>query len=907
MRTPRDMIVVLAVAASWGGACGDPISLDETDPDAQRGRDFGAADADAGEVDAGPATLAITFPAVGTELPAGAFLVVGEASSPTGMGAVFVSAGPNVAARAESEDGFRNWQVALPVGPGSFDVEGRSVAIAGPVPVSGPAQVVDARQPTVTIREPTDGESFPRSLVLLRGTSNDDRAVVAMQVLVDDVVQFDRPLATTDFYLNWSGLVALPLGRTSTVAVRAFDALGQFAEDTVTLTSRGIQDRDAPDVRIDAPTEAEVVDTELVEVRGTAADGTYVREVKVRWAFDGGEREWSDYVSAQTEDDWASWTARIAPPAGSLVVEARAIDAGGLGATDTVHFVSVAAPEYGEEETYFLRVRGEGDPPRMALELDREGVSAVMSEEIQRELLLMELAPLELLENTLDAVKDACGTSWSHDSPDPDHNCSLTPLGQTFRGSDGSWRTSAEYAMVRILTMTPANAQVAGTSIAGIQELADGEFFGITIGGGFSQILADSLGIDRTETFLSTDSTARALLDGVVATHPNTGDDGSIPVTLYDVMNDLAPLGRLLGPTRDHPGIVDPSVPPTGRVFGDDFRMVLSAQSNLQWRDGIDLSSGKDYFAVIVDQTGPTFDDVVEFDFTDPESFDLRGLVPEPTADIRFRIVEDGAFVESCHGRDACQGNLPGSPVGARSYWALPPWSAERIVADAGLSQYQRRRFRRCYIDFVGCHAEVAIGQDGAPSGWAAFHVILDLGDPPEDQYVWELIDEVAQVALHRLPDRTIPEGHANVAFSVTDIPVGLRASEVREIVRPVLQEQAPLLSEMLLGEYAANNGLVDLYYVHEPSGPALRFVGPDDPRPDAIYPYERPGFFGEPTLDELSRVSAPNEIGGETFNLPLGESLVWAQDDVGRIYRLRIEIERLDDPEIVVHVAERL
>ena len=55
MRTPRDMIVVLAVAASWGGACGDPISLDETDPDAQRGRDFGAADADAGEVDPGPA------------------------------------------------------------------------------------------------------------------------------------------------------------------------------------------------------------------------------------------------------------------------------------------------------------------------------------------------------------------------------------------------------------------------------------------------------------------------------------------------------------------------------------------------------------------------------------------------------------------------------------------------------------------------------------------------------------------------------------------------------------------------------------------------------------------------------------------------------------------------------------
>ena len=62
-------------------------------------------------------------------------------------------------------------------------------------------------------------------------------------------------------------------------------------------------------------------------------------------------------------------------------------------------------------------------------------------------------------------------------------------------GSDGTWRTSPEYAMVRLLTMTPANVDVSGTTSEQLANLVDalasvGEI------DPFSQVLADALAHD---------------------------------------------------------------------------------------------------------------------------------------------------------------------------------------------------------------------------------------------------------------------------------------------------------------------------------------------------------------------------------------------------------------------------
>ena len=94
--------------------------------------------------------------------------------------------------------------------------------------------------------------------------------------------------------------------------------------------------------------------------------------------------------------------------------------------------------------------------------MDRAQVTAVWPR--GPEILLLELDSTALLTNTLLAVKNSCGTQWQLDQPNPNHDCSLTALGQSYEGQDGTWQTSAEYSLVRILTMTPANARVQGTS-----------------------------------------------------------------------------------------------------------------------------------------------------------------------------------------------------------------------------------------------------------------------------------------------------------------------------------------------------------------------------------------------------------------------------------------------------------
>ncbi|MCC7160044.1 MAG: hypothetical protein IT281_10995, partial [Ignavibacteria bacterium] len=374
------------------------------------------------------------------------------------------------------------------------------------------------------------------------------------------------------------------------------------------------------------------------------------------------------------------------------------------------------------------------------LELDRGGVNAIINADLQRQIKMLDLDPTALLESSLTQIKTACGEAWKQDSADPKHDCSLTPLGQTFKGADGTWKSSAEYSLVRLLTMTPANVVVDGTSIDGLQNIADGAILGIKIGGGFNQVLAETMGIPRTREIVSTQSAVIALKTQLLQTHPSIGAGGTIPVTLWDAMNDFTTLAEVLGPKGGHPGVVDPSYQPKAKLFTDDFKMKLKARSNLRWRDGVDLGKGKDYIAVVIDKTGPSLDDVLEFDFISPENFDVLGLAPSPAVDLRFRINENPSMIPSCAGSDACKVNLPGSPATADSIWSTPGWEVEHIVAEAARLDYKDRVYQDCLIDLAGCQAEVRVGQNGDPPGWIEFDVLFNLGNPPKSQYIWELI-----------------------------------------------------------------------------------------------------------------------------------------------------------------------
>lgn len=545
------------------------------------------------------------------------------------------------------------------------------------------------------------------------------------------------------------------------------------------------------------------------------------------------------------------------------------------------------------------------DPPELRLDLDRAAVAELFGASAA-EVVLLELDPIPLLTAALDQIKEACGTAWRRDVANPAYDCDLTALGRSFRGPDGTWRTSPELALIRILTMTPANADVDGTSIATLAGIADW----LGLGGGFGQILSDSLKIARTEEFLDTRVVAEGLQATLLASHPALPTTGRIPVTLEDALTDLRTLGERLGPRGSHPGVIDPSVPTYGRVLGDDFAMRATVRSNLRVLDGLDLDVGKDYLGLVVDRTGPTYDDEVEFDFTDPERFDIVGVVDGPVIDLRFGVRENPRFVPACTGVTAgadCRTNLPGAPVGARTVWTTPAWELEHVIGRAGLVKYGGLRSQRCYI---GCgFVEVAIGQGQDPGGFARFDVLLSIGDPPGPQYAWELIDEVAQVRLHDGPAGRIAEGQANVAFTLQDVPVGLTASGITTAVRPVLQGQNTLVSDFLLGDFRKNSGPVDLYWRRTEDGQPTLFFVADADQGDRPRRYARPGLFADPALTtKVSSTTLPGaaDTVREKWRPPLGDSVVYAEDDSGRTFRLDVIAEDLSAPDAEITVIVR-
>jgi hypothetical protein len=549
--------------------------------------------------------------------------------------------------------------------------------------------------------------------------------------------------------------------------------------------------------------------------------------------------------------------------------------------------------QFGPEDEYELRLNLD-EPPPLLLQMNRGEVAELFGDSAD-EVLLLELDSTPLLEATMAQISSACGNSWQLDNPNPQHDCSLTPLGQSFAGPDGTWQTSDEYAMVRLLTMTPANVVVEGTTSSGLQGLAD-FLSNLGIIDDYSQILSDALGIPRTEPVVSTQSLVASFQDHFVATHPNVPPEATLSFTLGDALTDLASLSDRFGPMDGHPGIIDPSFTPYGEVFGPEFMMVAEATSNLRLVDGIDADMGKGFMSVVYDTVGPTYEDELEFDFEDPAKFSLQGIVEDLTVDLRFRLREYGQFVPSCTGA-SCQGNLPGSPASNSSVWARDPWDLEYVLTAGAYNDYGNRVYAAGYL--LGT-ADVNIGQDGNPPGWVQYDILFGLGNPPEDQYIWETVLEVGQVALHNTPFNTFSEGQTDVAFTLHDVPVGITGSQAAEAVRPYLQAQAAKLSDFLLGDYEKNNDRVDFFYARGDDGNVyLYFIAPGDRADDDTYTYADPGFFSDSALaHKISETAVPGltDTVHEKVRLDPGETVVYFGDESGQVYRLRITLPQNGD-----------
>ena len=562
---------------------------------------------------------------------------------------------------------------------------------------------------------------------------------------------------------------------------------------------------------------------------------------------------------------------------------------------------------------FFIALDDEPVPP-VVLELDKQKALELFGGDAAREIRVLEMDPARLLGNVLSAIRNACGQGWMEDRPDPGYDCAATALGRTF---GAEWRTSPELAMVRLLGMTPANTDLTGTELEEFAKVVEQN--PDTLEFSFGDVLAASLGIEKTSPVIPTGALVDALARNFLGTHPVIREaGGKLPVSLYDALLDLAPLAEALGPVGDHPGVLvrdDGSFQTRSNALGPAFRMRVTAQSNLRRVQGIDMSAGGgDMFLSEADSP-------LSFDFEDPEKLSISGMAEAPTMDMRLSIVERRGFVPACAASAACKQNGPRSPVGEGTTWTTAPFELENIVASAGLFTYGRRIFGACYLRLDDeCLMGVDIGGSGNPPGWISFANDLRSVSVPEPRFLWELLGEIAQIALH---DPTgdgiadIPEGQARPVFALRGVPIGFTGEELIAQMRPSLQSQADEMADVILGRYWENNDDLDFYWRRASPGgkPLLHFVAPSDLRPDPgdrerlkPYNYDKPGFFASPDLSDASKVSrtvveGSSDTTREKYALPAGETVLYAQDDAKRVYELRFFVPEDDAREIAVEV----
>lgn len=912
-------------------------------------------------------TVEIVSPANASVVDSETVIIRGTAMDDAGLATVFVQVGNNSPVLAQSPDSFRHWELEALIPHGVFEVrawaydrDGRRSEEDARITLERLGQAADALAPTVEIQAPEDGTSPLHTVVVLQGLTADDRGVVRMELTINGEPQTERAFETHDQFASWSRVTALIPGVENVLVVRAYDNAGNIGTAQITLNAKAQDDKQAPSLTLLSPGNGESVNTGSLLVRGNAHDNLAIREVKVRSAAPVNDScsqvRWSPYVFATTTDAFETFEAPLSIPRGALCLEARAIDISGL-STSVIHRITNNfIADWSEDTSFLMRLHKLDTKPKVRLELTRAGISEIMNEQIQRDLTIAELDLDPVLRSALNSIKNACGVCWQNREPTPsegnyrcnnntsNYDCSRTDLGCSFGSGPNcsGWQNSPEYALVRLLTMTPHNANIQGSSLGKMEGVVTSmrKYIGTM---SFPELLSDALAIHQHREFVPTNAVVPALMDNLISTHPGFVDHGDgplLPVTLYDALRDLAPLSDVLGPAPNgHPGVADPSFPIHGVVFPmDTFRMILVAESNLRWHDGLQLGAGKNYISTIFDDVGPTFDDIVEFDFFNPETFSIVGLPAMPTVDLRFSLYESPRNIPVCSG-SACKSHFPDTPR-SNYVWDLPPWMLEHVLAKAAYNSFSSpplHTYKAYEVFLLGKLAEIFVGNAGGrqsnPAGWLTMKMGTIAGwlagDPPPDQYIWEAIMDIAEVVGHRnvKPNRpspacpnlgngeneyTICEGDLNPKFTLYGVETGVTAAALAAASRDQLHAQRQVLTQRLLGGFEENNGCIDVYYVERNGQRMLWETIAGDPVPSTCTAQARGGFFADAELTQ--KVSTPSVPGvpasaHEKWVVEPGEHVLYKRGNDGHIWRLMLHVpsQASGDHEITVRVAHKL
>lgn len=638
-------------------------------------------------------------------------------------------------------------------------------------------------------------------VVRVRVTSGADRSIAQVDIDAGGLASRAGQEPGSAVYVATVPLSASP----GEVTLRAVARDSAGAETVSTRVLR--RDASPPVVTIGVPTGGQVFATGSIDVGGTASDDIGVTRVTL--AVDEGEPEPATGTT--------TWSGRLSMDPGVHKITARAYDASGQLGTATVQI----------EVSRIVTLRPPSDSGDVTMSLDTAGLARLIPEADQRRLtmLYVDLAPL--LASGLAAIKNPAAF-----------------------GIDTSTWGAAERNMQRLLLMSPDNADLRGTGLEEVLTLAP------NLGLPPARLLSDIGGVAVDAPFLVESEVSDAIIRNLIESHPNIDTDPAdgkkkVRATLYDALRDFTTLGPKFGPAGGHPGFLVGST--FARALRANFKMTVTARSNLVQHDGVNPETGKAFLFVARNPANP---EILDFDFLSEERFKVEGLADQPAVDMTFFMTESPQYFPATHNQTARPDGL--FFKGSNGAWDISPWFLERVVLD-GVYQSKRARFmetmyRKEYRYDVGAIRPAAtIAWD---KGWVSATTAGGLGNPPRPAYFWDHLLEAAQKRLH---DQGVAEGQGRVQFALRGIPLGLTGAQLKEKLRPQMEAQKADLSRIILGDrssYRANAA----FYLAKGADNAeyLYFTAPGDVPGASPYPYATPGFFRDQALaDKASSTSA--------------------------------------------------
>lgn len=512
------------------------------------------------------------------------------------------------------------------------------------------------------------------------------------------------------------------------------------------------------------------------------------------------------------------------------------------------------------------------------LQLDKDALAELLDDEAQKTLTLAEVELRPFLYGAIDAIRNP----YKY-------------------GSDPEEFGQAEYNFYRLLNLSADSADLSGTSL---EELAD---LAYAIGLPTARILAELLGMELDEPALETDLIVDVMLKNLILTHPNAetnaAGDPVLKIRLYDALRNLEPLAERYGPDAQsgHPGIIGGAI--SAEVLEPGFLMTARAVSHLIGFEGIHAQKGSKDVIYILEG-----DQVLSLDVDDDDTFSIVGLVDEPVVDVRIALYEDPNFIEVGNNRTANPDDeRPGAYRGNSQGWNLDPWILERVVLEITylryVDAYADKQYKHSLKYNAGSIQNAAVFE--WERGWFETETAGGLGTPPVPQYVWDTLLELAQVRLH---DGGLAEGAANARFDLKNVPVGVTSDDLIAAIRPELAAQEEQLSEMLLGHSGVAPSKADFYFVETlPDNHALfYFRHADDSQGGPTF--ARPGFFHDAALsnraDTTDAIGTSQNTTHRKLRAGKGETYYFA-DQNNDVYRLEIIDVRSNQVDILVSKEE--